>query len=111
MDIKSSSVLGVCLIIAALIVALAPRPQSSGPASGLSPVQAVRSPEGRLVVTFSVTTSRTQGSEAWQSGDIEGVTAIEFHPGFVVVQTREGAGTVFFPDKTKGLNWKLKKGE
>ena len=109
MDLKSSWILGACVIIAALIVSLVLRPPlavTGVPARD----QAVRSPEGLLVVSFSVTTSKSQTSESWQSGEIEGVTGVEFHPAFIVVQTKDGTGTVFFPEKTKTLNWKFKKG-
>jgi len=109
MDTKSSGIVGVCLIIAALIIALVSRPQSAG-VGPPAPVTggAIRSAEGLLTVSFSVITAKSQDSETWVNNDVEGVTAIEFHPAFIVVQTKAGAGIVLFPDKTKGLSWKLK---
>lgn len=70
-----------------------------------------RSPEGLLVVTFSVITAKSQNSESSQDGEIGNVTAVEFHPAFIVVQTKDGGGTVFLPDKIKAFNWRLKKVE
>jgi hypothetical protein len=78
-------------------------PASTGAAS-------VRSAEGNLVVNYSVTTSKSQSGETWESGSVDKVTAIAFQPNFIVVQTKEGGGIVFFADRTKTLSWKLKEG-
>jgi len=102
MDKKSASIVGVSLIIAALVITLVPRSQYDGVG------HTIRSAEGLLTVSFSVTTSKSQDTESWVNNEVEGVTAIEFYPAFIVVQTKAGAGIVLFPDKTKGLSWKLK---
>jgi hypothetical protein len=70
--------------------------------------QAIRSREGNYVVSFSVITSKTATSESWSDGDIQNVVAIDFLPANIVVQTKEGTGTVFFPERTKDLRWRQK---
>lgn len=65
----------------------------------------VRSPEGGLVAEYTVITSQTATSRETQSGKLRDVTAIDFYTGYVVVRTKDGAGTVFFADRTVALFW------
>jgi hypothetical protein len=98
MDIRSAGILGACVVAAALVVSLIPR--GGGPAPAV-----VRSAEGGLEVDYMVQTSPTTA----EGSKLTSVTAIEFHPGYVVVRTREGRGTVFFPERTQRLSWSLAK--
>lgn len=80
------------------VLAAAARP---GLGSG-SNAAAVRSPEGRLRVSYMVETSPTSAS----GSTMDHVTGIEFYPGYVVVtSSRDGRGRVFFNDRTRELSW------
>jgi hypothetical protein len=61
--------------------------------------------EPYMLVNYSILTSKTQATEAWEDGVMEKVVAIDFHPGWIVVQTEQGAGQVFFPERTRYLRW------
>jgi hypothetical protein len=77
-----------------------PRPQPAKVADGVTRID---SPEGRLVVQYRVQVdpSTTTGST------LNGVTAIEFHPGYITVIRGDGGGQTFFADRTKEFTWSM----
>jgi hypothetical protein len=66
-------------------------------------VTRIESPEGRLIVQYRVQVdpSTTTGST------LNGVRAIEFHPGYISVIRADGGGQVFFADRTKEFTWSM----
>jgi hypothetical protein len=38
---------------------------------------------------------------------IEGVSAVEFHPAYIVVREQDGSGRVFFTERTNSLSWRV----
>jgi hypothetical protein len=61
----------------------------------------VRSPEGNLTVYYKV-----KGAE--NVAHLEGVTAIDFYPGYIVVQYKQGPvhrGQVLFTDRIEDVHW------
>jgi hypothetical protein len=76
----------------------------SGPRAGSPPTPpatpGVRSPEGRLTVSYKF---RTADNVA----QLDGVTSIDFYPGCVVVQYKQGSvsrGQVLLTDQTTDLH-------
>jgi hypothetical protein len=63
---------------------------------------AIASPrDGDMRVSYMVqdTPSSASGST------IEGVSAIEFQPSYIVVRQQDGSGRVFFTERTRSLSW------
>jgi hypothetical protein len=49
-----------------------------------------------------------QDSPSSASGStIEGVSAVEFHPAYIVVREQDGSGRVFFTERTNSLSWRV----
>jgi hypothetical protein len=99
MDTKSAGIVGGCVVIGALVLSLVPRALTR-----TDPGEATRhihSPDGSLVVDYVVETSPT----ATEGGQVQGVSDIEFHEGYVVVKERAGRGRVFFGGRTRSLSW------
>ncbi len=100
MDMKSTGILGVSIVVAALILSLAPR-LGSGWGESTGPPMSIHSPDGNLVVVSQVQTSPTSS----ENSEIANVSDIEFYPAYVVVKTSERGGAVFYNERTRKLSW------
>ena len=59
---------------------------------------------GDLKVSYMVVTSPSTST-----GDtVEGISAIEFHPGYIVTKDVKGNGRAFFPNNTQEFKWATK---
>lgn len=88
---------GACWVGASFPGAQADRKQAAPPISSAG----VRSPSGDLVVYYKL-------KGAGNVAHLEGVTAIDFAPGCVVIQYKQGQvhrGQVLFTDRTEDLHW------
>jgi hypothetical protein len=65
---------------------------------GAAVIQAER---GDFTVGYTIQETPTTTSGA----TMEKVSAIEFHPNYIVVKKRDGSGRVFFPGRTLDLSW------
>jgi hypothetical protein len=101
-DIKAAAMLGVCIILAALVLGLVPHALTRTDAgeAALS-LRRIHSPGGSLVLDYMVETLPTTA----EGGQIQNVSDIEFHEGYVVVKDKAGNGRVFFGSRTRSLNW------
>ena len=100
MDRKSAGILGACIIVAALVASLLPRLTTGAPGA----VRGIHSADGRLAVDYMVQTGPTEA----EGSKMERVTDIEFYPNYLVVSYGDGRGRVFFPERTRSLDWTLK---
>jgi len=58
-----------------------------------------------LVVEYTVVKSQTATSRETGGGKLTGVTAIDFYPGLIVVQTNKSGGMVFWAERTLEFAW------
>jgi hypothetical protein len=73
----------------------------ANPVPTLSARGDIESEAGDLKVTYMVEDSPTEAS----GGVLDDVTAIELHPAYIVVKQKSGYGHIFFPERTRTLNW------
>jgi hypothetical protein len=88
-------IVGACWVGVALSGSRTGSPQTPQTSPG------VRSPEGTLTVFYKY---RTADNVA----QFEGVTAVDFYPGCIVVQYKQGSvsrGQVLFTDQITDLHW------
>jgi hypothetical protein len=78
------------------------RAQPAAPAGGAGPAPAgaVRSAEGKIIVKLVRQDDPLRRTEY----TIKGVTALDFYPGYIVYQSKEG-GQVAFAEKTWYFTW------
>ncbi len=99
---KQSAILG--FVIGAVVVgaAWAAAAGIASPPIG-SEMEGVYSAAGKIQLDHMVRTSDTNA----EGGTMRNVTAIEFHPNYVVVKRRDGGGEVFFAERTIEFRWRL----
>jgi hypothetical protein len=85
---------GALIVGVAWVVLASSRPAEGQQPAALTtlraaaPLSAVRSADGKLSISYV----RQESSSARSDHTINGVKAIEFHPGFVVYRTKDGGG-------------------
>lgn len=63
--------------------------------------QGIYAPKGNLQVHYMIMDTPTSSS----GSTMERVSAIEPHPGYILVRTLDGAGQFFFTETTRRLSW------
>jgi hypothetical protein len=92
-------IVGACWVGVSYSGVRASNPQASSQTPQTTP--GVRSPDGILTVHYKL-------KGAGNVAHLEGVTAIDFCPGCIVVQYKQGPvqrGQVLFTDQTEDLHW------
>ena len=98
------SMIGTAAVLVVLWTAMTARAAYNGStliSSDSSPTSAIRAEDGSLRVYYRIQSSPTTTEES----SLSEVVAIEFHPSFVILKTKEGAGMALGASSLRSLSW------